>query len=142
MHLNIHYVTCVGQLQVNPPKGDKHKAIRKRNSYVDRDVHSEMFPDANKIRDTLADCYHTLANLVTDVRHLTLNKEGTGQHWKLKRREFEQEHGRFVDVGTLAPWHITNSDDLYELSKTLKCPKDWPDISRLIHSLSPYLSVH
>ena len=109
-----------------------HKQVRKENSYVDRDVFSEMFPEADKIRDTLVDCYHTLGNLVTDLRNLTLNKEGTGQHWKCKRREFEQSHGRFEGVGTQAPWHISNADNLYLLSRQLKCPKGWPDVTRSV----------
>jgi hypothetical protein len=89
-----------------------------------------MFPDSNKLRDTLVDCYHTIANLITDIRNLTLNKEGTGQHWKAKRREFEQSLGRFVDVGTTAPWHILNADELFALAKKLRCPIGWADISR------------
>jgi hypothetical protein len=89
-----------------------------------------MFPDANKLRDTLADCYHTIANLVADGRHLTLNKEGSGQHWKPKRRVYEQTQGRFIGVGTAALWHITNFLQLIALAKKLKCPIGWACVKR------------
>ena len=103
-----------------------------------------MFPDSNKIQDTLVDCYHTISNLIADIRHLTLNKVGTGQHWKKTRRDHEQTYGRFLTTGALAPWHITNFEELYQLSRQLKCPKGWPDISRsplLAYPTVPYLTL-
>jgi hypothetical protein len=85
----------------------QQKQTKKEESYKDVSALFQIPSIDWDIERWIVDLAHEIANLIKNMLQLTTNRKKTALHWKKAQRDFEQKHGRFKDIKTKAPWHIS-----------------------------------